>query len=218
VASADLASMYGASGSGRVSVPDRRGLLNQGAFLSVYSHATETAPVFRGTTVMRRVACIDIELPLNLGVEIIPPVPDLSKTTRERFSIHSTDIGCRGCHSLIDPVGFSFEHLDGMGKFRTQENGIDVDSATTVNLDSDFDGSYANSNELALAISESAEVRECFARQLFRASSGEGTGAKPAEAQFLKTWETLPGADQGSLIEILVAMAKSDLFLQRGDL
>jgi hypothetical protein len=69
-----------------------------------------------------------------------------------------------------------------------------------------------------LAISESAEVRECFARQLFRASSGEGTGAKPAEAQFLKTWETLPSADQGSLIEILVAMAKSDLFLQRGDL
>jgi hypothetical protein len=166
---------------------------------------------------MRRVACIDIELPLNLGVEIIPPVPDLSKTTRERFSIHSTDPGCRGCHSLIDPVGFSFEHLDGMGAFRTQENGIDVDSATTVNLGSDFDGSYTNSNELALAISQSPEVRECFARQLFRASSGEATAAKTAEAQFLQAWETLPGADQGSLIEILVAMAKSDLFLSRGD-
>jgi hypothetical protein len=211
VASSELTAMYQEEG------PVRRGLLNQGAFLSVYSHAQETGPVLRGTTVMRRVACLDIDLPTNLTVEIIPPVPDLEKTTRERFDIHSADPGCQGCHSLIDPVGFSFEHMDAMGAYRATENEIDVDSATTVVLGADFDGSYTDSNELAVALSESAEVRACFARQLFRATVGEGVGAETSEDAFVDAWESLPAADQGSLIEILVAMAKSNLFSHRGE-
>ncbi len=68
--------------------------LNQGAFLSVYAHAHETAPVLRGVALLRKVACIDIELPVNLSLQIVPPVPDPTKTTRERFSIHAQDSGC----------------------------------------------------------------------------------------------------------------------------
>lgn len=217
-----LLEMYQRGGSSQ-----RIGLLNQAAFLSVYAHAHETAPVLRGVAMMRRVACVDIELPTTLDVVIIPPVPDPTKTTRERFSIHAEDKACASCHRMIDPLGFSFEQFDGMGKFRATENGtrledgstlddgIPVDSATTVALNLDFDGAYTDSNALATAVAGSAHVRECFARQMFRASAAEGHDVDDAEETFLALWKELPEETRGSLLETLVAFAESSLFTHR---
>jgi len=216
-----LAGLYSVSGSGRVDTPDRIGLLNQGAFLSVYGHAHETAPVLRGVAVLRRVACQDIELPLNLNVQIIPPVPDPNKTTRERFSIHSTDSECASCHRHIDPLGFAFEEFDSMGVYREVERpkdgaDLDVDSSVEVNLGLDFDGAFDGSNELALALANSAAVRDCFARQIFRSAAGEGQGSELYEESFQVLWDALPVDQQGALLDILVTYAQSPLFTLRG--
>lgn len=213
-----LASLYGVSGAGRVDTPNRIGLLNQGAFLSVYAHAHETAPVLRGVGVMRRVTCTDIELPTNLNLQIVPPVPDPSKTTRDRFAIHAADDGCASCHNLIDPVGFAFESFDGMGVYREMEtftNGspaLPVDSTAVVALGMDFDGPVSNSNDLASALASSEEVKKCFATQVFRSGAGEGQNSKAYETSFAKLLATLPADQQGSLLEILSTYAKSRLF------
>ncbi|MGK3971115.1 DUF1592 domain-containing protein [Sorangium sp. So ce118] len=217
-----LKGFYGAPGVGRVSLPNRRGLLNQGAFLAVHAHATETAPVLRGVTVLRRVTCNDIPSPTELNINVVPPVPDPSKTTRERFSIHSTDEECRSCHNYIDPFGFSFEQFDGMGKLRDKvngqlvDNGHPVDSAVTVAMGTEIDGAYADSNALAQALSTSKTVRSCFARQVFRASAGRsGKSAAESEDSFVKAWEAAPEAEQGKIVETLVTYVKSSLFSHR---
>lgn len=203
----DLSAMYAASG------PVRNGLLNQGAFLSVYAHAHETSPVLRGTAVLRRVGCIDIEIPTSLNLEIVPPVPDPTQTTRERFGIHSQDPECRGCHDSIDPLGFVFEQFDGMGKHRTTENDKPVDSSGVVAIGKDFDGSYQSSTELAVALGMSADAAECFARQMFRAHAAEASGISESEGQFVAQWGEVP-ADP-SFIETMVAFVKSDAFIYR---
>lgn len=171
---APLAQVYGVSAPGatdsnfvRVELPNRLGVLNQGAFLSVFAHAHETAPVLRGVAVMRRVACIPVASPVGLETAVVPPVPDQSKTTRQRFTTHATPV-CAGCHNNIDNFGFAFEGFDGMGKFRAMDNNQPVDS-TVVISGTDFDGSYADSNALAKAMSTSGQVRECFARHMYRA-------------------------------------------------
>ena len=97
----------------------RRGILNQGAFLAVNAHAHETAPVLRGVALMRRVICQSVPSPTTLNIDVVPPIPDPSKTTRERFAVHGKDPVCAQCHNRIDALGFSFEHLDGMGRTRT---------------------------------------------------------------------------------------------------
>ncbi|MGK3982929.1 DUF1592 domain-containing protein [Sorangium sp. So ce136] len=217
-----LRGFYEADGVGRVSLKNRRGILNQGAFLAVHAHATETAPVLRGVAVLRRVTCNDIPSPTELNINVVPPVPDPSKTTRERFSIHSTDEECRSCHNYIDPFGFSFEQFDGMGKRRDMvdehlvDNGHPVDSAVTVTMGTEIDGAYADSNALAQALSTSKTVRSCFARQVFRASAGRsGKSAAESEDSFLKAWEAAPDAEQGKIVETLVTYVKSSLFSHR---
>ena len=104
----------GAAGGTRV------GILNQGAFLSLFATATGSHPVRRGVAVMRRLACLDLPDPAELDINVVPPVPDpnMPKTTRDLYAVHATDPLCKTCHGRIDNFGFAFELYDGMGAFR----------------------------------------------------------------------------------------------------
>ena len=149
-------------------------MLNQGAFLSVYAHASETAP----GPARRRASCggspaCRCKSPTELNIMVTPPLPDPTKTTRQRFDIHATDPLCRSCHTSIDAFGFAFEGFDGMGQARThRQRAAGRQRRPWCRPVSDFDGSYADSNALATALAGSADVRTCVARQLFRASAG----------------------------------------------
>lgn len=212
VAGSELASFYQGEGA-----PARRGILNRLAFLATYGHATESAPVLRGVAVARRVACIPVPPPSDSGLIVTTPPPDSTFTTRERFAQHVSDPTCSNCHVLIDPFGFTFEHFDGMGRYRAQDNNKPVNSATTIALSMPgLDGDYADSNALALALASSAEVRECMARQMFRASAGRSDPTVIAtEAAFVEIWKRLPEAEQGNILTTLVEFVKSPIFTHR---
>lgn len=206
-----------AGGAGPVansSKVDRVGILNQAAFLATYANAHESHPVLRGVAVARRIACVDVPSPTTLNIQVVPPAPDPTKTTRERFDVHSKDNACAACHRIIDPFGFSFEHYDGMGAYRDKDNGKDVDSTVTVALNADFDGAMADSNQLAKELSESEAVRTCFARFMFRAAAATSAETKSEEA-FVQAWRSIPAAAQGSILETLIAYVKSPMFAQR---
>ena len=199
-----------------VAVTDRVGILNQAAFLATYANAHESHPVFRGVALARRIACMPLDSPASFNLQVVPPQPDPTKTTRERFSVHSTDPICFGCHKIIDPFGFSFEHFDGMGGYRSQENGQPIDSAVTIAIEGDFDGDYADSNQLAAAMAGSPTVRECFARLMFRAASATGDwAATPGESEFIDLWRSIPAAAQGNIVETLIAYVRRPSFTVR---
>ena len=207
----------------------RIGILNQGAFLSLFATATDSHPIRRGVAVMRRLACIDLPDPAELDITVIPPVPDPNtpKTTRALYATHATDALCKTCHQRIDNFGFTFELYDGMGAFRDNRQEavktptgtvmLPVDTATTVmTTGTDLDRDYVDSNDLARALAGSAAVRECMARQLFRASTGHGDGSgRGAEDRFVTVWRQLPADKQSSLMETLVAWVRSDEFVAR---
>ena len=210
-------SMYQPTGSGPITdssaLGDRVGILNQAAFLATYAGAQESHPIFRGVAVARRVICYALDSPGSLDLEVVPPAPDPLKTTRERFSVHPADTACAGCHDLIDPLGFAFEHFDAMGRYRELDNARPVDSAVDVELGAGFDGPYADSNDLARALAASDTVRECFARFMFRAASATGdSAATPGEKEFIDFWHTLPEAAGGSIVETLIATVKGPSF------
>jgi hypothetical protein len=211
--------LYRTGGEGPIagsSLVDRVGILNQAAFLASYANAHESHPVFRGVAVARRVACLPLDSPTSFDIIVVPPVPDPTKTTRERFHVHSQDSLCQLCHSLIDPLGFSFERFDGMGAARSRENGRPVDSAVVVDQRTEIDGRYADSNQLAAALAGSEAARACFARFMFRAGTATGKPAgRVAEAEFLNEWHANPAAAEGNILETLIAFVKRPSFALR---
>ncbi len=217
MASADLnAALYGGSGNGRVPLPpERRGILNQGAFLSVHAHAHESAPVLRGVAMVRRLTCQEVPSPTTLNIDTTPPPPDPSQTTRQRFSVHVADTQCAACHQMIDPFGFSLEDFDGMGGHRVQDNGQPVDTTVEVML-SGLEGNYASSVPLIETMAVSDPVRSCFARHLFRFSAARSdTTMRAVETAFVDTWNTLPAAAQESVVEVMVAFVTQPGFTHR---
>lgn len=105
----------------------RGGLLRQASVLSVTSYATRTSPVIRGNWILGNL----------LGSPPPPPPPNLpplkektiSKTLsfRERLAEHRSNATCANCHDIMDPVGFSLENFDAIGRWREFEDGRPVD-------------------------------------------------------------------------------------------
>jgi hypothetical protein len=221
IVDAPLAETYGVTSAGdgqrtSLALTGRRGILNQGAFLSVFASNNGSHPVFRGVAMMRRIACLSIPDPGALGIVVSFPAADTSKTTRARFEAHAMDTGCAGCHAMIDNFGFAFENFDGMGKWRTTENGMPIDTQVTLVTGSDFDGTYADSAELMNAIAQSSDVKACLARQLFRSTAARSDASvKDAEDAFVETWKQLPADQQGRLADVLLAFVKTPTFVQR---
>jgi len=137
-----ISNVYG-SRFRRVSVGDdsvRGGLLRQGSILTVTSYATRTSPVIRGKWILDNI----------LGSPPDPPpanVPALKENTvssslsvRERLAEHRKNVACAGCHKLMDPVGFSLENFDAVGRWRAFEEGRPIDATGGLPDGSVFEG------------------------------------------------------------------------------
>ncbi|MBC8070910.1 MAG: DUF1588 domain-containing protein, partial [Deltaproteobacteria bacterium] len=147
-------------------------------------------------------------------VPIEPPEPNSDSTTRERFEQHSSDPACAGCHKLIDPIGFTFEHYDGAGRWRDDENGKPIDSSTEglVNVtDTNAQGPLADALELSAKLAQSTDVQDCLIEQW--STYALGRGPDPVlDACTTDDLRTTFAESGGDLQELLVAIAVSDAF------
>jgi hypothetical protein len=150
---------------------ERAGLLTQASLLAEHAHSNQTSPVHRGQLVRENFLCTPLPPP-PADVDNVPPDPTPGATTRERFAQHTGDPACAGCHVLIDGLGFGFEGYDGIGAFRTMEEGQAVDASGEVVGTEDIDGPFVGAVELAAKLAESDQVRACVATQWFRYSLG----------------------------------------------
>ena len=108
----------------------RRGLLGQGSILLVTSSANRTSPVQRGKWVLENILGVappappaGVETNLDVTAEVKQPV-----TLRQRMEQHRANPTCAACHSLMDPIGFSMENFDLVGKWRDREGKIAIDA------------------------------------------------------------------------------------------
>jgi hypothetical protein len=59
---------------------------------------------------------------------------------RERLAEHRKNPACSGCHQLMDPVGFSLENFDAVGRWRTVDEGTRIDASGSLPDGSKFTG------------------------------------------------------------------------------
>jgi len=216
-ADATLAGIYGVSGvAGNALSPvtldpkERAGLFTQLGFLTMHGDSEGSFPTRRGAEILRRVFCRDIEIPPNLVVpDVKPPSPGV--TTRQRFEEHSSN-PCAICHQLFDPIGFAFENYDGIGHYRTTDNGQPVDATGTLELGGRT-VSFKNAVELMPALAAADEVRSCVATQWMRylLRREETQGDLPSLDAARKAFRD----SSYDMRELLIAIAGSDAFTRR---
>jgi hypothetical protein len=215
---ADLAKFYGVPGpAGQAFVKvqldpaQRAGIMTLGSLLTINAHSNQTSPVHRGKLVRELLLC-DQMPPPPPDVMITAPEPDPKSTARERFAQHSAVAACRGCHALMDPLGFGFENYDAMGRFRTLENGKAIDASGSI-TESDVDGAFVGVVDLSKKLAASKDVRNCYTAQWFRFAFGRGE--TDLDACTLSSIGAAFAAKQGNIKELLVAFTQTDAFLYR---
>ena len=212
----DMAAYYGIPGfvgpRVRLTAQRRVGVLEQASFLSAHAYEDVTSPVKRGDFVLRRVMCVDMKRPGEVGIETVMPPRDPHSTTRARFSAHTSNPMCQSCHATIDPLGFSFEGFDAAGQRRTREQGQPVVTAGSLKVGSKL-LNFADSAELSAALSDDSDSRRCFARHALRYLTGRRDSG--TEDWFESVVDGLPAEQRDSLLEWVVAWVRSPEFTQR---
>jgi hypothetical protein len=119
----------------------RRGLLGQASVLTVTSYPNRTSVVIRGRWLLANL----------LGAPPPPPPPNVPalkeagadgqpRALRERMEIHRKNPVCASCHQRMDPLGFSLENFDALGKWRNESDGAPVNPAASLPDGTRFSG------------------------------------------------------------------------------
>ncbi len=151
----------------------RGGLLGQASILTATSYPNRTSPVLRGRWLLETL----------LGAPPPPPPPDVPPlkengadgerhSVRERLDAHRKNPGCAICHVRMDPLGFSLENLDALGRWRAASDGVPVDASASLPDGSRFDGV---AGLRSLLMSHREDFVRTFADRLLSYAIGRGT-------------------------------------------
>jgi hypothetical protein len=215
-----LAGLYGVPATGlrgytytKTSMPpgQRAGVLTQFSMLAALAGEDEGDPILRGKFVRQQLLCEELPPPPP-DVNAVQPKRDGVSTMRERLAKHGNDPACVGCHRLLDPVGFAFEHYDAIGAFRTMDAGKPIDASGEIV--GHRNGRFKNAIELARILSDDAQSQTCFLSKLQQYTVGylQPAGQKPCVAKPM--WDKFV-ATGGDLREALLAYVGSDDFVTR---
>jgi hypothetical protein len=209
-----MAKLYGlgASEAGYVERdlgPTRAGYFSQLPYLTLHGLNAMPDSIHRGVSLNLDVLCA----PLGPPATVIPPLPPLKpgQTNRERISTLTSGCGM-ACHNeMINPLGFAFEHFDGMGQHRDVENGgLTIDSSGSYAF-SDGRKTFKNAAELLQLLAQEQQVHLCYAKKL--ASFGLQRDIVAADLPWLNKLAAM--SQGGSVKSVIVELVKSDAFRTR---
>lgn len=191
----------------------RRGILTHASILTLTSNPNRTSPVHRGKFVLETI----LDTPPPPAPQVIPELAEAREigpdaTLRRRLEIHRDNPACAGCHSIMDPPGFAFEHFNAVGLWRDEDSGQPIDSKGELVSGETFDGHL----EFIRWIKESRS--EHFARNLSKNlltfAIGRGMTYKDRCAVDKIIAKTRP--NQYRLEDLVVAVIESVPFQYRG--
>jgi len=206
----------GGSDFSLVSMPNetRRGILTHPALMALLARPGEDNPISRGLFLLRNVLCYAVPPPPSTLV--IPPLPPIQDglSTRQRLDQHAQSAVCGSCHSAIDPAGYAFGSFDEVGRYRTSDHGVPLETDGKLDLKiPTIDGAFASGDDLLARIASSDAVKTCFAEKyLDFALAREVTDS--VDACSIKSLGEAFKAS-GDLKQLVARVASSDSFRMR---
>ena len=190
----------------------RSGVLTLPSVLALRAHPVHPAPVLRGKFIFNQLGCQSLGAPPPGAEEQAPPdTVDAERTNRERTESVTSSGSCAGCHDLINPPGFAFEHYDAMGGWRSEDNGQPVYAGGEFYLQGGEHFQFQNAIELAQQLASSTQVRDCYSLQWAQYATGSILDtAHPSVMDIQSQFR-----EDDNIQNLLISIATSDLFRYR---
>ncbi len=168
-----LAAFYGLSTNAtddfvkvRLKPKERSGVLTHPYLLAAFSYQKLTSPIHRGVFLTRNIVGRSLKPPpMAMTFKDADFAPNL--TMRQKVAELTRPQNCQSCHSVINPLGFSLEQYDAVGRFRTSENDQPVDAASDYLTDEGQTIRFAGAGDVAEFAIGSPQAQSAFIQQLF---------------------------------------------------
>lgn len=150
-----------------VDASTRCGVLTQPYLLSRFAYLDGSSPIHRGVLIVRNM----------LGRVLNPPPAAFAPlaasahpefNTRERVAFQTKPTMCASCHSIINPLGFTLEKFDAIGRLREQDNNKPVDTAGNYLARDGKMVTFAGPADLAHYLANGPESHNAFVEKLFQ--------------------------------------------------
>jgi hypothetical protein len=215
-----MAALYGvtAPASGSYASSDlgakRVGFFSQLAYLTLNGHNGDPSSILRGVSLNLDVLCATLGPP----AAVIPDIPPLEpgQTNRQRIDKLTGTCG-QSCHNdMINPLGFSFEHFDGMGQWRDTENGgLTIDSSGSYTFADGTTKTWSDAAGLMQVLASTPQTYTCFAKKL--ASYGLQRTITPNDMPMLNALtSTQMASGTSSEKQLIIQIVRSDAFRTHG--
>ncbi len=145
---------------------ERAGVLTHPYLLASFAYLDASSPIHRGVLIARNLLGRMLQPP----PEAFTPTPASlhpKLTTRQRVALQTRPPACMSCHNMINPLGFTLEKFDAIGKLRSRENGKPVDAKGSYQTRSGKIVEFSGIRDLARFLAESEESQSAFVEKLF---------------------------------------------------
>ncbi len=150
----------------RVDPEQRSGVLTHPYLLAAFSYNRTTSPIHRGVFLTRNVVGRALKPP-PIAVAFNEAEFDPKLTMREKIERLTKGTACQGCHSVINPLGFTLEHFDPVGRYRTMDGTRPVNAVSEYMTDEGRTLKFRGARDLAQFAAGSSHAHEAFIEQLF---------------------------------------------------
>ncbi len=144
----------------------RCGVLTHPYLLSQFSYQKMTSPIHRGVFLTRNIVGRSLKPPpMAMTFKDADFAPNL--TMREKVSQLTQPQACQSCHSVINPLGFSLEQFDAVGRFRTSEHDRPINPVSEYMSDDGEKIRLTGAHDVAEFAIHSEQAQAAFIEQLF---------------------------------------------------
>lgn len=144
----------------------RAGIVTHPFLLAALVYTRQSSPIHRGVFLSRNVVGMSLKPPVKAVVfEDSHFNPKL--TMREKITELTRSGGCMNCHRLINPLGFSLENFDAVGRWRTKDNNKPVDPVSEFSNDEGKTVRLTGPRDIANYVAGNPSGHRAFIRHLF---------------------------------------------------
>lgn len=170
-----LAKLYGKSVTGdgfqRVDFDpkQRAGVVTHPYLLAAFASSKATSPIHRGVFLTRTIVGMTLKPP-PMAVAFEDAKFDAHLTMREKITELTKNTNCMGCHGTINPLGFSLENYDAIGRWRTVDNNKPINPVSDFNTDEGDTIRLTGARDLVKFAAENPSGHRAFIHLLFQYS------------------------------------------------